>query len=123
MEMLPSKDKCLYFCVLVRLLLFPDFFWFCFVKLCFSVNVPFEIECCYLLLSGKSGNIPVVEVYGSFVMDLFSVESDLDLSVSFCNSFGSLPRDMKIKTLRKFAKKFFALQSNSCYYAYMSAII
>ncbi|KAM5577990.1 protein HESO1-like [Rosa sericea] len=61
-------------------------------------------------LYGNIGNSPVVEVYGSFVMDLFSDESDLDLSVNFSNSVGDLPRDMKIKTLRKFAKKFFSLQ-------------
>ncbi|KAK9950310.1 hypothetical protein M0R45_005807 [Rubus argutus] len=58
-------------------------------------------------LYGNFGNSPVVEGYGSFVMDLFSVRSDLDLSVNFNNSVGNLSRDMKIKTLRKFAKKFF----------------
>lgn len=61
-------------------------------------------------LYGNFGNSPVVEGYGSFVMDLFSVGSDLDLSVNFNNSVGNLSRDMKIKTLRKFAKKFFRLQ-------------
>lgn len=65
-----------------------------------------------LFLSGNSGNSPVVEGFGSFVMDMFSIGSDLDLSVNFGNIVGTFPRDMKIKTLRKFAKKFYSLQSN-----------
>ncbi|BFG30378.1 hypothetical protein CerSpe_166520 [Prunus speciosa] len=61
-------------------------------------------------LYGNSGNSPVVEGFGSFVMDMFSIGSDLDLSVNFGNIVGTFPRDMKIKTLRKFAKKFYSLQ-------------
>ncbi|CAL2257528.1 unnamed protein product [Prunus armeniaca] len=61
-------------------------------------------------LYGNSGNSPVVEGFGSFVMDMFSIGSDLDLSVNFGNIVGTFPRDMKIKILRKFAKKFYSLQ-------------
>ncbi|KAL8113565.1 hypothetical protein AgCh_020769 [Apium graveolens] len=44
-------------------------------------------------------------------MDLFSPTSDLDLSVNFSNDAAEYPRDKKIKALRKFLKKFYALQS------------
>lgn len=62
-------------------------------------------------LYGKSGDCPIVEEFGSFSMDLFSTRSDLDLSVNFSHNAAEFPRDKKIKTLRKFAKKFYALQS------------
>lgn len=61
-------------------------------------------------LYGKSDH-PAVEEFGSFVMDLFSPTSDLDLSVNFSNDAAEYPRDKKIKALRKFLKKFYALQS------------
>lgn len=65
------------------------------------------------LFSGKNNDCPVVEEFGSFVMDLFSAESDLDLSVNFSDTAINFPRDKKIQTLRKFSKKLFNLQSNS----------
>lgn len=60
---------------------------------------------------GNSASCPVVEEFGSFSMDLFTTESDLDLSINFRNSPLVFPRDQKIKTLRKFARKFYSLQS------------
>ncbi|KAL8209411.1 hypothetical protein R6Q57_006143 [Mikania cordata] len=60
---------------------------------------------------GKSSSCPVVEEFGSFSMDLFTTESDLDLSINFRNSSLMFPRDQKIKTLRKFARKFYSLQN------------
>ncbi|KAI3709060.1 hypothetical protein L2E82_38791 [Cichorium intybus] len=62
-------------------------------------------------LYGNSSICPVVEEFGSFSMDLFTTGSDLDLSVNFKNSQPMFPRDQKIKALRKFARKFYALQS------------
>ncbi|KAI3754730.1 hypothetical protein L1987_54519 [Smallanthus sonchifolius] len=62
-------------------------------------------------LYGNSASCPVVEEFGSFSMDLFTTESDLDLSINFRNSLLVFPRDQKIKTLRKFAKKLYSLQS------------
>ncbi|KAK1375833.1 TUTase domain-containing protein [Heracleum sosnowskyi] len=61
-------------------------------------------------LYGKPDH-PDVEEFGSFVMDLFSPTSDLDLSVNFSKDAAEYPRDKKIKALRKFLKKFYALQS------------
>ncbi|KAL9996876.1 putative Nucleotidyltransferase superfamily [Helianthus debilis subsp. tardiflorus] len=63
------------------------------------------------LFTCNSTSCPVVEEFGSFSMDLFTTESDLDLSINFRNSSLLFPRDQKIKTLRKFARKFYALQS------------
>ncbi|KAK9073837.1 hypothetical protein SSX86_006431 [Deinandra increscens subsp. villosa] len=60
---------------------------------------------------GNSANCPIVEEFGSFLMDLFTTESDLDLSINFRNSSLMFPRDQKIKTLRKFARKFYSLQN------------
>ncbi|KAI8028993.1 Protein HESO1 [Camellia lanceoleosa] len=59
---------------------------------------------------GKSDDIPVVEQFGSFLMDIFSAKSDLDLSVNFSNNTVDFPKEKKIQTLRKFAKKLYALQ-------------
>lgn len=59
---------------------------------------------------GTSGVCPLVEPFGSFLMDLFSNKSDLDLSVNLGENAVELPREEKIKALRKFAKKLFALQ-------------
>lgn len=59
---------------------------------------------------GRSGNVPVVEEFGSFVMDLFHSKSDLDLSVNFDNSSVKVSHEKKIQTLRKFARKLYALQ-------------
>lgn len=66
-----------------------------------------------VLFSGRSGNIPVVEEFGSFVMDLFHSKSDLDISVNFDNSSVKISHEKKIQTLRKFARKLYALQSKS----------
>ncbi|XP_024981111.1 uncharacterized protein LOC112517923 isoform X1 [Cynara cardunculus var. scolymus] len=60
---------------------------------------------------GNSTGFPVVEAFGSFSMDLFTTGSDLDLSINFRSSSLVFPRDQKIKTLRKFARKFYALQN------------
>lgn len=62
-------------------------------------------------LYGNRHNHPAVKEFGSFVMDLFSCSSDLDLSVNFSKDAAEYPRDQKIRALRKFAKKFYALQS------------
>ncbi|KAM3356962.1 hypothetical protein P3S68_023676 [Capsicum galapagoense] len=59
---------------------------------------------------GRSGNVPVVEEFGSFVMDLFLSKSGLDLSVNFDNSSVKFSHEKKIQTLRKFARKLYALQ-------------
>lgn len=54
-----------------------------------------------------------MEEFGSFVMDLFHSKSDLDLSVNFDNSSVKVSHEKKIQTLRKFARKLYALQSKS----------
>ncbi|XP_021900308.1 uncharacterized protein LOC110816425 [Carica papaya] len=61
---------------------------------------------------GNSDDSPVVEEYGSFLMDMFSPQSDLDLSVNFGNNGVCAPHEKKIQTLRKFAKKLHSLRSN-----------
>ncbi|XP_027180067.1 protein HESO1-like isoform X2 [Coffea eugenioides] len=65
---------------------------------------------------GKSTDIPIVEEFGSFVMDLFNAKSDLDLSFNFTQSGVQITREKKIQTLRKLAKKFYALQSGGHVY-------
>ncbi|XP_047962260.1 protein HESO1-like isoform X2 [Salvia hispanica] len=62
-------------------------------------------------LYGTSKDIPIVVEFGSFVMDLFSTASDLDLSVNFNTGGVDFPREKKIQTLRKFARKLYAIQS------------
>ncbi|XP_042053954.1 protein HESO1-like [Salvia splendens] len=62
-------------------------------------------------LYGTSKDIPIVVEFGSFVMDLFSTTSDLDLSVNFSTGGVNFPREKKIQTLRKFARKLYAIQS------------
>nr|GME07704.1 protein HESO1-like [Ipomoea batatas] len=57
---------------------------------------------------GCSRDIPRVVEFGSFTMDLFAAKSDLDLSVNFSNV--DIPRDRKISTLKKLAKKLNLLQ-------------
>lgn len=52
-----------------------------------------------------------MEEFGSFSMDLFTTRSDLDMSVNFIKGL-QITREKKIQTLRKFAKKFYVLQSN-----------
>ncbi|XP_057729433.1 protein HESO1-like [Arachis stenosperma] len=58
---------------------------------------------------GKGNSSPVVEEYGSFVMDIFNKKSDLDLSINFNNST-EVGRQRKISTLRKFNKKLCSIQ-------------
>ncbi|KAK2989559.1 hypothetical protein RJ640_026824 [Escallonia rubra] len=67
-------------------------------------------------LYGKSKDCPIVEVFGSFVMDIFSSTSDLDLSVNFNSDAAKFPKEKKIRALWKFAKKLNALQSNGHVY-------
>lgn len=59
----------------------------------------------------------MVEGFGSFIMDLFISESDLDLSINFGRPEVELPREKKIETLKKFSKKLHFLQSNSARYS------
>ncbi|KAH7833844.1 hypothetical protein Vadar_010379 [Vaccinium darrowii] len=58
----------------------------------------------------NSDDIPVVEEFGSFLMDIFSPKSDLDLSVNFSNKEGDFSKEKKKQSLRKFAKKLYALR-------------
>lgn len=51
-----------------------------------------------------------VEAYGSFLMDMFSPTSDLDLSINFSSDSDELPRAKKIKALRMFSKMLYRLQ-------------
>uniref|UniRef100_A0A1D1XX20 Terminal uridylyltransferase 7 n=1 Tax=Anthurium amnicola TaxID=1678845 RepID=A0A1D1XX20_9ARAE len=54
---------------------------------------------------GSNGGFPTVEAFGSFVMDLFTAKSDLDLSLNFsAEETSSFSREKKISLLRKFAK-------------------
>uniref|UniRef100_A0A7C9EX02 Poly(A) RNA polymerase mitochondrial-like central palm domain-containing protein n=1 Tax=Opuntia streptacantha TaxID=393608 RepID=A0A7C9EX02_OPUST len=59
---------------------------------------------------GKNNECPVVEGFGSFLMDMFNAKSDLDLSINFSDKKVEARRDAKIKALRKFANKFYVLQ-------------
>ncbi|XP_022027881.1 protein HESO1 isoform X1 [Helianthus annuus] len=74
-------------------------------------------------LYGNSDSCPVVEEFGSYLMDLFTIESDLDLSINFRSSsyeFPSInfrsssyefPRNEEIKTLEMFENKLRSLQN------------
>ncbi|CAO2190274.1 unnamed protein product [Urochloa humidicola] len=66
---------------------------------------------------GKKKGFPVVEAFGSFTMDLFTPESDLDLSVNFNTDTKDLyPRKDKIKAIRKLTKILYSHQSHGrCY--------
>ncbi|XP_043699416.1 protein HESO1-like isoform X2 [Telopea speciosissima] len=59
---------------------------------------------------GNHSEFPVVEPFGSFLMDMFSAESDLDLSINFSDDRVEFPREKKIQALRKFAKLLYPLQ-------------
>ncbi|KAJ3689337.1 hypothetical protein LUZ61_018501 [Rhynchospora tenuis] len=63
---------------------------------------------------GKNGGFPVVEEFGSFKMNLFTAESDLDLSVNFSDSTLSTsseyPRANKIKAIRRLSKILYSHQ-------------
>lgn len=57
-----------------------------------------------------------MEPFGSYVMDMFTATSDLDLSLNFsADETSSFPREKKISALRKFAKVLYAHQSNSSF--------
>lgn len=61
---------------------------------------------------GGSYGFATMEVFGSFVMDIFTTDSDLDLSLNLSNcSTSNVPRDQKLKVLRKFAKPLYVLQA------------
>lgn len=63
------------------------------------------------LPSGNSKeSSPVLEAYGSFVMDTFSSQSDLDVSINFEKGTSELPRQKKVQILRTFAEKLQSLQ-------------
>ncbi|CAA6662640.1 unnamed protein product [Spirodela intermedia] len=60
---------------------------------------------------GYNNGFPTVEPFGSFVMDMFTPKSDLDLSLNFiADETSSFPRERKISALRKFAKVLYAHQ-------------
>ncbi|XP_024009401.1 protein HESO1 [Eutrema salsugineum] len=55
-------------------------------------------------------SIPVLEAYGSFVMDTFSSQSDLDVSINFGNETSEISREKKLQILERFAEKLRSLQ-------------
>ncbi|EOX92739.1 U6 snRNA-specific terminal uridylyltransferase 1, putative [Theobroma cacao] len=59
---------------------------------------------------GNPNGSPVVEGFGSFVMGIFSRESDLDLSINFRDSAAKMPKEKKIQTLHKLAQKLYSIQ-------------
>nr|XP_009386399.1 PREDICTED: protein HESO1 isoform X2 [Musa acuminata subsp. malaccensis]XP_009386400.1 PREDICTED: protein HESO1 isoform X2 [Musa acuminata subsp. malaccensis]XP_009386401.1 PREDICTED: protein HESO1 isoform X2 [Musa acuminata subsp. malaccensis]XP_018677019.1 PREDICTED: protein HESO1 isoform X2 [Musa acuminata subsp. malaccensis]XP_018677020.1 PREDICTED: protein HESO1 isoform X2 [Musa acuminata subsp. malaccensis] len=59
---------------------------------------------------GNNGGFPTVEAFGSFVMDLFTSSSDLDLSVNFSNNMNNFPRKEKISVLGKLSKVLYGHQ-------------
>lgn len=76
---------------------------------------------CLQLSSGSNNGFPVVEAFGSFIMDIFTSKSDLDLSINYSREESIFPRDRMISVLRKFARRLYALQSkfqilNTFYY-------
>ena len=64
--------------------------------------------------TGYHSGFPKVEALGSFVMDIFTPKSDLDLSVNFnADETSSFPRKKKVSILRKLAQIFYAQECNS----------
>ncbi|AQK51591.1 Nucleotidyltransferase family protein [Zea mays] len=64
---------------------------------------------------GKNNELPIVEPFGSFTMDLFTPQSDLDLSVNFnTDANDQYPRKNKISAIRKLAHVLFSHQRNYC---------
>ncbi|XP_023638720.1 protein HESO1 isoform X2 [Capsella rubella] len=53
---------------------------------------------------------PVLEAYGSFLMDMYSSQSDLDLSIVFGNVTSELPHGKKLHILERFAKELRSLE-------------
>lgn len=60
--------------------------------------------------SSVSSSGPSVRAFGSFTMDLFTSESDLDLSVSLGHTGGAFSRENKIQVLKKLVKALYGLQ-------------
>ncbi|XP_058072152.1 uncharacterized protein LOC131221069 isoform X4 [Magnolia sinica] len=61
-------------------------------------------------IHGNVNGFPNVEAFGSFIMDMFTAKSDLDLSINFSNDAAEFPRDKMISALKKFAKRLYVLQ-------------
>lgn len=62
---------------------------------------------------GDTGGFPEVVAFGSFIMNLFTAKSDLDLSINLnSGNTACLPRNKVVFTLRKFAKVLRKKQSN-----------
>ncbi|GAB2223132.1 hypothetical protein Droror1_Dr00017269 [Drosera rotundifolia] len=61
---------------------------------------------------GNEKVCPTVEPFGSFLMDMFSSQSDLDLSINFNDNATVVSRQRQTKTLRRFSQKFNNLQRN-----------
>ena len=61
-------------------------------------------------LGNSEESSPVLEAYGSFVMDMYSSQSDLDVSINFGNGTSEIPREKKLEILKRFAKKLRSLQ-------------
>ncbi|KAL9269492.1 HESO1-like protein [Drosera capensis] len=59
---------------------------------------------------GNEKVCPTVEPFGSFLMDMFSSQSDLDLSINFNDNASVVSRQRQTKTLRRFGQKFNNLQ-------------
>ncbi|XP_010507214.1 PREDICTED: protein HESO1-like [Camelina sativa] len=53
---------------------------------------------------------PVLEAYGSFVMDMYTSQSDLDVSINFVNGTSEVTREKKIQILERFAEKLRSLE-------------
>ncbi|EFH53692.1 hypothetical protein ARALYDRAFT_323241 [Arabidopsis lyrata subsp. lyrata] len=53
---------------------------------------------------------PVLEAYGSFVMDTFSPQRDLDVSINFGSGTSELSRVKKLEILERFATKLRSLE-------------
>ncbi|KAG9440689.1 hypothetical protein H6P81_020854 [Aristolochia fimbriata] len=61
-------------------------------------------------IPGGTDGFPIVEAFGSFTMDLFTTQSDLDVSVTLAHEPTELPRDRKIWILKKLARIFYSLR-------------
>ncbi|XP_019099841.1 PREDICTED: protein HESO1-like [Camelina sativa] len=53
---------------------------------------------------------PVLEAYGSFVMDMYTSQSYLDVSIIFGNGTSELPHEKKLQILERFAEKLRSLE-------------
>lgn len=60
---------------------------------------------------GNTGGFPVVEAFGSFIMNIFTAKSDLDLSINFNSSNTTcFPRDQAIFVLQRLTKVLYKKQ-------------